>query len=157
MDIKRLETMLAKHPFFDGVSPEYVKFVAGCGRNVVFEPDAFILHEGDPADHFYIIRHGSAAVMAYRRRQGSITLQTLHDGDILGGSWLVPPFKYYFDAKALTLVRAVSFDANCLRGRCEVDHELGYQMMQRFATVMTQRLNATRLQLLDVYGVGINV
>jgi CRP-like cAMP-binding protein len=155
MELTHLQNIIEEHRFFRNLAPHYAELVAGCGKNVVFDANSFILREGDSADYFYLIRHGDASVMTYRSRHGPVTLQTLHEGDILGASWIVPPFRYNFDGRALTLVRAVAFDAKCLRDKCEADHELGYQMMRRFATVMTERLYATRLQLLDVYGSGI--
>ena len=72
---------------------------------------------------------------------------------LLGWSWLFPPYQWHFDARALELTRTTALDGQCLRIKCEEDHELGYRLGQRFAHVMMQRLQATRLQLLDVYGV----
>jgi CRP-like cAMP-binding protein len=83
-----------------------------------------------------------------------LPIQTLGEGDVLGWSWLYPPHKWQFGARALEPTKAIVFDATRLRARCETDHELGYELMKRFAHVMTQRLTATRLQLLDVYAVG---
>ena len=82
----------------------------------------------------------------------SLTIQTLGEDEIVGASWLVAPYRWGFDAKALELTRAISMDAACLRGKCEDDHDLGYEMMKRFTPVLIQRLQATRLQILDVYG-----
>ena len=77
---------------------------------------------------------------------------TLADGDILDGSWLVPPYCWTFDARALELVRVLGVDARCLREKCEADHDLGYELMKRFASAMGERLRAMRLQVADVYG-----
>ncbi len=79
-------------------------------------------------------------------------ISTLGEGAVVGWSWLFPPHRWSFDARALEQVRAVAFDGGCLRGKCDADHELGYELMRRFAAVMLERLQATRLQLLDVYG-----
>jgi CRP-like cAMP-binding protein len=84
--------------------------------------------------------------------QGRITIETIASGDVLGWSWLFPPYRWHFDAQALELTRAIAFDGACLRAKCDDDHDLGYAL-QRFARIMMQRLQATRLQLLDVYGV----
>lgn len=73
-------------------------------------------------------------------------------GDFVGASWLIPPYRWAFDARAVELTRATSIDAACLRGKCEADHDLGYEMMKRFLPPLVKRLHATRLQLLDVYG-----
>jgi hypothetical protein len=81
-----------------------------------------------------------------------MTIETIGEGEVLGWSWLFPPYRWQFDAQAVGLVRAIAFDGRCLRGKCEEDHDLGYWLMQRFAQVMSQRLQATRLQLLDLYG-----
>jgi len=81
-----------------------------------------------------------------------LTIQTVGENEIVGASWLVSPYRWGFDAKALELTRAISLDAACLRGKCEEDHDLGYEMMKRFMPILIQRLQATRLQILDVYG-----
>jgi hypothetical protein len=77
---------------------------------------------------------------------------TLREGDILDGAWLVPPYRWRFDARAAELVRALGVNARCLRDKCEADHDLGYELMKRFVSAMGERLHATRLQVLDVYG-----
>jgi hypothetical protein len=76
----------------------------------------------------------------------------LGEGEILGWSWLIPPYNWHFDARAVELTRAIALDGKCLRNKCEQDHDLGYELLKRFAHIMEQRLQATRLQLLDVYG-----
>jgi hypothetical protein len=81
-----------------------------------------------------------------------IIIQTVDGGDVLGWSWLVPPYRWYFDARALDLVRALSFDAHCIRDKCEKDYHLGYELTRRFAELAGQRLQVTLMQLLDVYG-----
>jgi len=69
----------------------------------------------------------------------------------VGWSWLVPPYQWHFDMRAVSDVRAFSIDGRCLRNKCESDSCFGYQMMKRFSTLMAERLEATRLQLLDLY------
>ena len=87
-------------------------------------------------------------------QRGSAIIQTLGEGEVLGWSWLVAPYRWRFDARVVEAVRAIALDGKCLRGRSEEDHDLGYELMKRFAQVMEQRLQAARLQLLDVYGSG---
>ena len=79
-------------------------------------------------------------------------IETLEDDEIVGWSWLFEPYRWHFDGRAVGAVRAIEFDAACLRGKSDADHELGYALMQRFAHTMIVRLQSTRLQLLDVYG-----
>src|SRR5262245_3835216 len=112
------------------------------------------MKEGEPAGDFYVIRSGDVALETFVPQRGALTIETLHDGDLVGWSWLVPPYRTTFDARALDQTRTVSFDGACLRGKCEEDHELGYELMKRFTNVIVGRLQSTRLRLLDVYGDG---
>jgi CRP/FNR family transcriptional regulator, cyclic AMP receptor protein len=82
-----------------------------------------------------------------------LTIQTLGVGEVLGWSWLFPPYRWLFDARTIELTRAIALDGKCLRAKCDEDHHLGYEMVKRFAQVIIERLQASRLQLLDVYGV----
>ena len=148
-----LETILAQHPFFKDLEPRYLQLVVGCATNVRFKMGEFLFREGEDANQFYLLRHGKVALQVFIPQRGPITIETIEAGEVLGWSWLFPPYRWHFDALALELVRAIAFDGQCLRGKCEEDHDLGYALMQRFAQVMAQRLQATRLQLLDLYGV----
>ena len=79
-------------------------------------------------------------------------IETLDAGDVLGWSWLFEPYQVRFDARAVETVHAIAYDGACLRGKCEADPVLGYELIKRFARIMTERLQATRIRLLDVYG-----
>ena len=150
--MKTIDVLLAEHPFFQGMAPDYLAFIAGCGRNVQFEPGRYIHREGDEAKEFYAIREGKVALELFVPGRGPKTLQTLDTGDVLGWSWIFPPYKWVFDARAVELTKAVMFDGLCLRTKCEGDPALGYDFMKRFAEVVTMRLDAARLQLVDVFG-----
>ena len=117
-----------------------------------FDAGEYIFREGDAADVFYVVREGTVALELYMPPRQAVTIETLHEGDLLGWSWLFPPYKWTFDARAVEPCRAIAFDGACLRGKCEANHELGYELMLRFAAVMIRRLQATRVRLLDVYG-----
>ena len=151
--METLEPILAQHPFFQDIDPAHRQLMAGCAANVRFSASTDLFREGDAADQFYLIRHGRVALQVFIPGQGRVTIETIESGDVLGWSWLFPPYRWHFDAQALELTRAIAFDGECLRAKCDDDHDLGYTLMQRFARIMTQRLQATRLQLLDVYGV----
>lgn len=151
--MRTLEDILLRHPFLKGLDQKYLKLIVGCASNVRFRAGEFIFREGEEANHFYIIRHGKVALEAFSPERGAITIQTIGEGEILGWSWLFPPYHWPFDARAVELTRAIALDGKCLRNKCEQDHDLGYELMKRFAYIMDQRLQATRLQLLDVYGV----
>ena len=83
--------------------------------------------------------------------KGAFIIQTIRDGDVLGWSWLFPPYRWNFDIRAVELIRAIALDAKCLRTKCDEDHDLGYEMMKRFSVILVERLRATRLQVLDLY------
>ena len=107
------------------------------------------------ADAFYLVRHGSVALETLRcRRAARSRSRRSRPARSLGWSWLFPPYRWHFDARALTPVRATAFDGACLRGKCDDDPALGYELMKRFAQVLIERLQWTRLRLLDVYGDG---
>ncbi len=152
MIAQTLEPILAEHPFFAGLSAEDIQLLAGCASNVVFKADEMICREGDEANRFYLIRQGNVALEVYVPERGQVVLQTIGAGEILGWSWLIPPYQWRFDMRALELVRAIALDGQCLRGKCEANPRLGYELLKRVAQVFAERLLATRLQLLDVYG-----
>jgi CRP-like cAMP-binding protein len=149
-----LDKLLAEHPFTQGLAEAHLTTLAGCAKNVFFKAGEAIVREGGPADVFYLLRHGLVALDAYDAAKGPLTVMTLTAPDVLGWSWLVQPYKWRFDARAVEPTRALALDAVCLRTKCEADHELGYQLLSRLTIVMESRLQATRLQMLDLYGTG---
>ena len=148
-----LKSYLAEHPFFTGLSPDHLDLIVGCASNVRFNAGDYVFNEGQPADKFYVIRQGKVALQIHDRQP--MTIETITDGEVLGWSWLLPPYRWHFDAQALTLTRALALDGKCLREKCEKDPKLGYELFKRVAAVMMQRLQSTRLQLLDMYNVHV--
>jgi CRP-like cAMP-binding protein len=152
--MENLERILSEHPFLQGLDPEYLQLVSGCASNVRFEAGQYLFREDEEANWFYIIRQGKVAVEAYAAERGSVIIDTVEEGDVLGWSWLIPPYNWHFDARAVELTRAIALDGKCLRNKCEHDHNLGYELLKRFAHIIEQRLEATRIRLLDLYGNG---
>lgn len=150
--MKTLEGILAQHPFFSRLNPRYHQLLVGCASNVRFTAGEIILQQGQEADTFYLIREGKVALEVVAPGHGSLTIETLGSGEMLGWSWLIPPYLWEFDARAVEMTRAIALDGKCLRGKCEADHELGYELMKEVAFTLGQRLDATRLRLLDLYG-----
>jgi CRP/FNR family cyclic AMP-dependent transcriptional regulator len=150
--MQTLDALLSRAPVFAGLGREELELVAGCASNVRFVEGEVLFREGDPADIFYLVRHGEIALETFVPARGPMTIETLEAGEVLGWSWLFPPYRWHFDARALTLVRATAFDGACLRGKCVDDPALGYDLMSRFAQVLIERLQWTRLRLLDLYG-----
>jgi CRP/FNR family transcriptional regulator, cyclic AMP receptor protein len=151
--MQTLESILAEHPFFKGLEPRYMQFIVGCASNVRYNAGAYIFREGEPASHFYIIRQGKVALETAAAQRGPITIETIETGEVLGWSWLFPPYRLHFSARAVEPTRAIALDGVCLRTKGEADHDLGYELVKRVAQIMMERLQATRLQLLDVYNV----
>lgn len=150
--MKTLKELLAEHDFFKDLDPKHIEIIAGCASNVVFQEGEQIFKEGDEANNFYVLRHGKVALEVFVPRKGPVNILTVDDGDVLGWSWMFPPYRWHFDARAIELTRAAAFDAKCLRGKYEEDPQLGYALMRKFAQVMLDRMNISRLQLLDMYG-----
>ena len=134
------------------MDPRYLELAVGCASNMRFDAGELICREGHPADHFHLIRAGRIALEIAVLGRGGLTIQTLGAGDILGWSWLVPPYTWRFDVRAAETTRAIVFDGKCLREKCEQDHELGYELQKRVIAVLGQHLDATRFRLLDLYG-----
>ena len=146
--MESLERIVREHPFFAGMSEEQTGVLAGCAKNVRFEADDYLFREGGTADQLYLLRSGRVALQI-REPERSITIQTVGESDIVGASWLVPPYRWGLDAQAQELTRAIALDAPCLRGKCEDDHFLGYEMMKRFMPILIQRLKAAQLKIID--------
>jgi CRP-like cAMP-binding protein len=147
-----IHDLLAEHPFFEGLTPDDLAFVAGCGTTAHFPAGAYVAHEGDPADRFYVVRSGRVALEVATPDRGALVIDTVSDGEILGVSWLFPPHRWHFDARAVEETRAVALDGACLRAKCDAEPRLGYLLTQRLAEVMRHRMQSARVRLLDLYG-----
>ena len=132
--------------------PNICIFWSAVLQTAVFETGNYIFREGENADNFYLIREGKVALETNVPGQGAVTVQTLSKGEVLGWSWLVPPFRWSFDARAIEPTRAIALDGKCLRDKCEADPRLGFELLKRFAGVIVSRLQAARMQTLDIYG-----
>jgi CRP/FNR family cyclic AMP-dependent transcriptional regulator len=150
--MKTLDAVVVEAPIFAGLEPAHAELIAGCAQNVRFRAGQFLFREGGEADTFYLLRHGTVSLETFVPSRGSFSIETIDESDVVGWSWLFPPYRWHFDARALEDVAAVAFDGVCLRGKATNDHELGYVLLGRFARVLADRLDATRLRLLDVYG-----
>ena len=149
--METLESILAEHPLFSGMEQRHLQILVGCARNVRFESTDVIFREGEKANEFYLIRTGKVALQLFADRRGPLTILTLGEGDVLGWSWLSPPYHWKFTACALETTRAIFLDGKCLREKAESDHDLGYELLKRFIHVIEERVRATSLKLLNVY------
>ena len=147
------ERTLARQTFLSGLTPGHIAQIAACASEAQVRAGEFIFREGEMATRFYIITRGRVGLEIHVPGRGAVAIATIHDGDAVGWSWLFPPYRWHFDARALEAIDAIAFDAPRLRAACEANHDLGYELMKRFAQTIVQRLQATRVQLMDVYGV----
>ncbi len=150
--IEGLDRILRDHPFFAGMPDGYRDLVVGCAENAVFSAGQYLYRENDPADTFYLIRQGHVALEVHVPGRAPIVVDTLGGGELLNWSWLAPPYRAQFDARAVELSRVIGLDGKCLRGKMEQDSALGYELHRRFAPVVASRLAAARRQLIDMYG-----
>jgi CRP/FNR family transcriptional regulator, cyclic AMP receptor protein len=151
--VRSVGDLLAVHPFFTGIDAGAVRQLGACSHNVSFRAGDVLFREGEDADRLFVLRRGRVALDVHVPGRGLQVISTVDAGDVVGWSWLVPPYRWFFDARAVTHVSAISVDATCLRARCDADPALGYALMRRVAQVMYQRLQASRLRVLDLYGV----
>ncbi len=150
MVVETVEKLLEEHPFFKGVKEEHLQTLAESATFVRFEPGDIIFEEGEPAHRFYLIRSGKVALQLVSYRIAPFTLTTLEEGDMIGWSWLFPPYRWKFTARSLSVVRAISLDGKSVCARCEENHDLGYELMKRFAEVIDDRVEALSVHLVEV-------
>lgn len=154
MTIRTLAEYLPEHPFFADFPDDVIGLLAGCATNVHFSTGEALFLEGEAANALYLIRRGRVAIQVHQPASGATTLATVDEGDVVGWSWLVPPYRWMFDARAMEETSAVSFDATCLRQKAEQDPVAGYALLSRVVQIMHSRLQAARMQMLDMYGAG---
>jgi CRP/FNR family cyclic AMP-dependent transcriptional regulator len=147
-----IAALVAHHPLLAGLPGDTIDRVAGCARNVAVDTGTLLLAEGTPADTLYLLRRGRVALEVHGPGRGRLVVETLGPGHAVGWSWLFPPYRWHFDARAMEPVGAVAVDGACLRAKAEEDPAFGYELMKRVGAVMLERLQATRMRLLDLYG-----
>ena len=150
METENLERILRDHPFFNGIKDEHLRSIVENATVERFEPGDIIVKEGDPAQTFYLIRSGNVALQQVSYRAEPFTVITLRRGDIIGWSWLFPPYRWRLTAKVLDITRAIALDGEKLRARCEEDHHLGYELMKHFAQIIDSRFDAVSEHLVEV-------
>lgn len=149
--MKKIVDIIAEHSFFKDITRENLDFIAGCGKNVVFKEGEVIANPGDVANTFYLINKGKVVISLDLAPRKPFIFQTLGKNDILGVSWLIPPYRWMVSAQAVEATHAIALDGECLRKKCEEDVRLGYLLMKHLVQVLVAREDAARLHLLDVY------
>ncbi len=148
-DRVKLEAQVAAHPFLCGISEHHVRLLADCAMRSHFEAEDVIFREGEGANRFYLIERGKVALESSTLGE-PVRIDEIHDSDLLGWSWLFPPYAWHFTARALEDTTAIFFYGTVLREYCEKDTALGFELFKRMSAVMLRRLQAARQKLLSV-------
>lgn len=143
--------MISEHPFLKTLPPTYLALLTQCAEPREFEPGEIIFREGEIADRFYLIEQGKVALESQASRGSQKDIQQLGPEDVLGWSWLFPPYVWHFQARATEPTRALALNGRHLLNACEQNHEFGYDLMNRFAQVLIRRLQAAQDQLAKLH------
>lgn len=143
--------ILAAQPFLKGLSAQQIELLANNAMPAEFKPGDLIFKEGSPANRFYIVLSGEVILESPCPKCddefGTVPIETVGPGSVLGWSWLFPPHYSHFDARAVSPVKTILFCGTRLREQCESDHELGYELMKRVTAIFIERLQAAREKL----------
>jgi len=145
-----LAEAIAAHHFAADMKPEYLQKLLDVAMFKQFERDQIVFREGEPANRFYLICHGKIALESRHNDQSAPLVQFVGEGEVLGWSWLFPPYYWHFDARAVEPTSAIFFYGTRLRDQCEEDPVFGYELMKRVAAVVIKRLQIVRVQLLQL-------
>jgi len=145
-----VENIIAGHPFLRGLKSAHLRLLADSAMQVRYDTGQYIFREGDPANRFYLVEQGRVSLESHRKDEAPVRIQVIGPGDVLGWSWLFPPYYWHFDARALEPTSAIFFYGTRLREQCEQDHDFGFEMMKRMTQVVIQRLQAARRQMVSV-------
>jgi CRP-like cAMP-binding protein len=149
-DRKELEAQIAAHPFLIGISAHHIRLLADCAMRSHFRAGEVIFREGESANRFYLIERGRVVLESSTLGE-PVKIEEIGDGDLLGWSWLFPPYAWHFRARALDDTTAIFFYGTVLREYSEKDHSLGLELFKRMSAVMLRRLQAARQKLLNVH------
>ena len=147
-----LAAVIARQPFFDGLSAPEIEALAGCARDARYGTDEYLIRQHQDAQSFQLILKGHVQLTVMVPGKGRSAVETLRVGDALGWSWFVAPHVWHFDARAVEPTETLWFDAVCLRELMDREPHIGYAVLRRLVDVMAQRISSARFQMLDVYG-----
>jgi CRP/FNR family transcriptional regulator, cyclic AMP receptor protein len=143
---------LSAHPFLHGMSDDQLGLLAEVASDVTFPARHRLFEDGGNANRFWLIQSGHVHLDLQVPGEGPVVIETIGMGELLGWSWLFPPFRWAFGAVAVTAVEAFEFDAPAVREACAADPGLGYELNQRVTRVLAKRLQATRIRLISRSG-----
>lgn len=149
-----LTTYLVNHPVFEGLEPSQVSLIVSYASEAQYKPGQRVFQRDFDAHEFFIVRSGSVAIEVPAIDGESLKIQTVGAGSLLGWSWFIPPYRWSFDARAVTQSSVISVNGDKLRASCDADPRLGYELIKRFAMLMAERLNAARISAMKHYAGG---
>lgn len=144
-----LHQRVAAHPFLIGLSEHHITLLADCAMLTHFESGQLIFRTGETANRFYLIESGSVALESNVESRQPVGVDRVGAGDLLGWSWLFPPYLWHFHARATEATSAIFFYGTVLREYCEKDPALGFELFKRMSVVMIRRLQSARGKLLE--------
>lgn len=145
----KLEAKVAAHPFLIGLSDHFVQLLADCAMFTHFEPGQVIFRAGETANRFYLIESGRVTLDSGEEPGPPVIIDTIGARDLLGWSWIFPPYIWHFTARAIEPTAAIFFYGTILREYCEKEPALGYELFKRMSEIMMKRLQGARAQLID--------
>ena len=150
--MENIEPIIAEHPFFKGLMPEHIKIIAENSRELNFAPGEFLMREDEPGHCFFLILYGQVAIEDFSPERGPIIVSTVGEKEIIGYCWLTPPYQCRYDVRAVEMTRTICIDGTRLREICEENPDIGFELLKRTTQLMSKLLEATRAQMLDIYG-----
>jgi CRP/FNR family transcriptional regulator, cyclic AMP receptor protein len=153
-EVEAMATRVALHPFLAGMNPAQLALLTDCAIPVHFKKGQTILREGDLANRFYLIESGKVVLESGEGFGDPVIVETIGAGDLLGWSWMFPPYVWHFTARAAEDTEAIFFYGTILREYCERDHSLGYELFKRITPIMMKRLQSARRRMLSVHAHG---
>jgi CRP-like cAMP-binding protein len=147
--MQSIEEYLSAHAFFSGLDDSFMKFLTSSVKAIQIKEGHVLFQQGKPANKFYLVRNGKISVQVPALMGPTLELQTLGEDQILGWSWLIPPYRWNFHARALEDSEVLEFDGSAILARCEEDPKFGYELFKRFAALMSERLDAARQKMMD--------
>ena len=149
MSKQSTEDYLSTHTFFSGLDDSYRKFLSNSVTELQIKKGGVLFKQGDRADKFYLLRKGQVSVQVPALMGQSLEIQTLGEDQVLGWSWLIPPYRWIFLARAVEDSELLEFDGGAILARCEEDPKFGYELFKCFAALMSERLGAARQKMMD--------
>jgi len=156
IETEPMATRVALHPFLAGMNRGQLVLLTDCAIPVHFKTGQVIFREGEMANRFYLIESGKVVLESNGGHGDPVLMDTIGAGDLLGWSWMFPPYIWHFTARAAEPTDAIFFYGTILREYCERDHSLGYELFKRMSAVMVKRLQGARENMLAFHAHNVS-